>query len=360
MAKIQKVAELAGVSTATVSRALAGKPSVSAATRSRVEAAAKELGYVVSATASSLASGKTRNIGVVTPFLNSWFFTTVLKGAQRALADAGYDLTLYHLDSTPGFDLPQGSNPRRRQLFEDFLKRKRVDAILAISLELNASELEQLRGVGKPVVGLGGPLPGVPTLSVDDREIARLATDHLLALGHKSIAHIGGNPDFDIDFHLPENRRVGYEAALTAAGIELSPLMVRSADFTIPGGYNATLQLLGDPRVSPTAIFAASDEMAIGAILAARDLGKTVPGDLSVIGIDGHDLSDFFGLTTINQFPERQGQRAVQRLLARIADKDDDGSSNAGNEQLEYELLVRKSTAAPPRPSSPNTRARKA
>lgn len=345
MTKIQKVAELAGVSTATVSRALSGKSSVSPATRVRVEAAAQELGYVVSAAASSLASGRTRNVGVVTPFLNSWFYTTVLKGAQRALADAGYDLTLYHLDTNLGSDLPHAANPRRRQLFEDFLQRKRVDALLAISLELEQTELDHVRRLNKPVVGLGGPLPGVPTLSIDDKAIAQLATDHLLALGHTQIAHIGGNPDFELDFHLPSNRRVGYEESLENAGIAPDPLMVRSADFTIPGGYDATLQLLGDPRVHPTAVFAASDEMAIGAILAARDLGKSVPGDLSVVGIDGHDLGGFFGLTTIDQHPEAQGRLAVETLLTEI--ESGSGESDVDNRSLPHDLVVRKSTAAP-------------
>lgn len=347
MTKIQKVAELAGVSTATVSRALAGKDTVSPATKAKVQAAATELGYVVSAAASGLASGRTRNIGVVTPVFNSWFYATVLKGAQRALADAGYDLTLYHLDSTPRSDVLPGTNPRRKQLFEDFLQRKRVDAILAISLELDRAELERLRGVGKPVVGLGGPLPGVPTLSVDNQEMARVATEHLLALGHTEIAHLSGNQDFELDFHLPENRRAGYESALAQAGITLSPRMMRYADFTIPGGYNATLELLQDQRVEPTAVFAASDEMAIGVILAARDLGLSVPGDLSVVGIDGHDLSDFFGLTTISQFPERQGQLAVERLLAVLTNCQEDAADLGDNEPLDYELMVRTSTASP-------------
>lgn len=349
MTKIQKVAELAGVSTATVSRALAGKSSVSPATRVRVETAAKELGYVVSAAASSLASGRTRNVGVVTPFLDSWFFMSVLKGAQRALADAGFDLTLYVLDSNPKSDIPHAVNPRRLQLFEDFLQRKRVDALLAISLELEQGELDHVRRLNKPVVGLGGPLPGVPTLSVNDKEIARLATDHLLALGHTQIAHISGNADFELDFHLPSNRRDGYEESLVAAGIKPDPLLVRSADFTIAGGYDATLQLLGDPRVHPTAIFAASDEMAIGAILAARDLGKTVPGDLSVIGIDGHDLGSFFGLTTIDQHAEVQGRLAVEKLLAEI--ESGKASPEPANTHLAHELVVRKSTATPAQPT---------
>ncbi|GIG55559.1 LacI family DNA-binding transcriptional regulator [Demequina activiva] len=343
MAKIEKVAELAGVSTATVSRALAGKPTVSPATRARVERAAKELGYVVSASASSLASGRTRSVGVVLPFLSSWFYMTVLRGVQRALSDAGYDLTLYHLDTNVGADLPAEHNPRRRRLFEEFLRRKRVDALIAVSLELDANELESMRSLGKPVVGIGGPLPGVPTLSVDDRAIARLATEHLLALGHRQIAHIAGDSDFELDFHLPTTRRAGYEDALKAAGLAPDPSLVRSADFTIAGGYDATLQLLGDPWIHPTAIFAASDEMAIGAMLAARDLGREVPADVSVVGIDGHDLAGFFGLTTVDQFPEVQGRRAVETLLHQLQGDD----SPPANEALPYELVVRTSTSSP-------------
>ena len=343
MTRIQKVADLAGVSTATVSRALAGKTSVSPATRARVEAAARELGYVVSASASSLASGRTRNVGVVVPFIDSWFFMSVLKGIQRSLADAGYDLTLYHLDPEVGADRPTEENPRRRRLFEEFLRRGRVDALIAVSLELDSAELESLTALKKPVVGLGGPLPGVQTLSLDDRAVARLAVEHLIALGHRDIAHLAGDQDFELDFHLPATRRAGWEDALTAAGITPDPLLLRSADFTIAGGYDATLQLLGDPRVRPSAIFAASDEMAIGAMLAARDLGRAVPGELSVIGIDGHDLAGFFGLTTVDQFPEVQGRHAVEMLLHQL----DGDHPEPGNEELPYELVVRKSTAPP-------------
>ncbi|MFW2514482.1 LacI family DNA-binding transcriptional regulator [Demequina sp. SO4-13] len=344
MTKIQKVADLAGVSTATVSRALAGKPSVSPATRSRVEAAARELDYVVSASASSLASGKTRNVGVVVPFIDSWFYVSVLKGIQRSLADAGYDLTLYHLDPHAGDGQPRPDNPRRRRLFDEFLRRGRVDALIAVSLELDRAELESLTAINKPVVGIGGPLPGIQTLSLDDHEVAKLAVEHLLALGHRSIAHIAGDQDFEIDFHLPAHRREGWEDALSGVGLTADPSLLRTADFTIAGGYDATLQLLGDPRISPTAVFAASDEMAIGAMLAARDLGRSVPGDLSVIGIDGHELSDFFGLTTVDQFPEVQGRHAVEILLHQL----DGDRPEPGNEDLPYELVVRKSTGPPP------------
>lgn len=336
MPRIQDVADLAGVSTATVSRALSGKGTVSAATRERVASAASELGYVVSSNASSLATGRTKNVGVVIPALSQWYFSSVLEGAERALLAHGYDLTLYNLS---------GGGDERRSVFEHFLLRKRVDAVIAISLELTSGEVSRLLAMNKPIVGVGGPLPGVRTLSIDNIAVARLATEHLLALGHLQIAHIGGTPDFERDFHLPTNRRVGYEAALTAVGISPDPELFRQADFTIQGGYTAAKQLLGNPRNRPTAIFAASDEMAIGTILAARDLGLRVPEDLSVIGVDNHNLAEFFGLSTVAQFPELQGRKAVEILMEQL--HPGPRAAEVLNTPLPYELIVRSSTARP-------------
>ncbi|WP_062289668.1 LacI family DNA-binding transcriptional regulator [Demequina phytophila] len=339
MATIQGVAELAGVSTATVSRALSGKSTVSAATRQKVEDAARSLGYVASATASSLASGRTRNVGIVMPFLGSWYYANVLKGAHRALADAGYDLTLYHLEDTTRH--PE----RRRRLFNEFLGRKRVDAFIAVSLELTKEELGRIHDLGKPMVGLGGPLAGVTTLSLDDRAVAELATSHLTSLGHRRIAFIGGTEGFDLDFHLPKRRRQGWEDALTAVGAPVDPALRLEGDFTIEGGHRAALQILGDPRRRPTAIFAASDEMAIGAILAARSLGLRVPEDVSVIGIDGHELGQFFELTTVDQRPVEQGRLAAETLLAELRPQ---ASQQHPALRLPYDLTVRRSTAVAP------------
>ncbi|MEJ3405443.1 LacI family DNA-binding transcriptional regulator [Rathayibacter sp. YIM 133350] len=336
MAGIDEVAKLAGVSTATVSRALSGSVNVSPATKQRVQDAALQLDYVVSSNASSLASGRTRNIGVVVPFLGRWYFTSVLEGAQRALLRNGYDLTLYNLS---------GEGDERQSVFEHFLLRQRVDAVIAVSLELTEAEVLRLHQMKKPLVGVGGPIPGVPTLRIDDLSMARLATEHLIGLGHTRIAHIGGTHEFDLDFHLPTNRRLAYEQSLRDAGIEVDASLFASADFTIGGGYHAAKQLLGVPRGRPSAIFAASDEMGIGAILAARDLGLSVPRDVSIIGIDDHDLSEFFGLTTVAQFPQRQGEQAVEMLLEvlRPASTDAEPASAA----LPHELIVRSSTARP-------------
>jgi len=339
MAKIQKVAELAGVSTATVSRTLAGKSSVTPQTRARVEAAAKELGYVVSATASSLASGRTRNVGIVMPFLTGWFFTRVLAGAHATLADAGYDLTVYHLDQSEA----SGATERRRRLFDEVLRRKRVDAFIAVSLELTAAELEALNALDKPVVGVGGRLEGIRTLALDDSAAMRLATQHVISLGHTVIAHIGGAPELDLDFRIGTSRRTAYEAALKDAGLTVDEHLVRTADFTMDGGYQAALQLLGDPTVTPTAIVCASDEMAMGALLAARDLGREVPADLSIVGIDGHTLGEFWGLTTVAQFPEEQGRLAAEALLREL----DGEPVEKEHFSVPFTLVVRRSTRAP-------------
>ncbi|TFC77428.1 LacI family transcriptional regulator [Cryobacterium cheniae] len=336
MVGIDDVARHAGVSTATVSRALSGNGHVSPATRLKVEASAGELGYVVSSTASSLASGRMKNIGVVVPFLDRWFFSSVVEGAQKSLLKNGYDLTLFSLT---------GGGGERRSVFEHFLLRQRVDAVIAISLELTATEVATLHALHKPLVGVGGPIEGVRTLTIDDVSVARLATEHLLALGHTRIAHIGGNEDVDRDFHLPTNRRVGYELALRAAGITPAAELFMPADFTMGSGYQAAKQLLSSVHDRPTAVFAASDEMAIGVILAARDLGLVVPRDVSVIGIDDHELADFFGLTTIAQFPQAQGEKAVEILLDQLRPGQNELTDL--NTPMPFELLVRSTTARP-------------
>jgi LacI family repressor for deo operon, udp, cdd, tsx, nupC, and nupG len=330
---IDEVARLAGVSTATVSRALNGKLSVSEGTRDKVLAAASVLGYVVSSNASGLATGRTKNVGVVIPFLNRWFYSSVIEGAESALLQRGYDLTLYNLS---------GGGEERRSVFEHFLLRKRVDAVIAISLELTPNEVGRMLAMNTPIVGIGGPLPGVRTLSIDDEEVAYRCTQHLINLGHRAIAHIGGSEESERDFHLPTSRRVGYEAALADAGIHHDPELFESGHFTIESGHSAAMRLLSRAR-RPTAIFAASDEMAIGAMLAVRDLGLNVPVDVSVIGIDDHELARFFGLTTMAQFPLQQGRRAVEMLMEEL--QPGTGERTTHNVPLPVELVVRQSTA---------------
>lgn len=333
MVSIDEVARLAGVSTATVSRALSGRGHVSEASKQRVRTAAEQLGYVVSASASSLASGRNRNIGLLVPFLERWFFSTVLSGTATELMRQGFDTTLYSLAE---------DRELRRNVFDTLLRRRRVDGVIAVSLELDDEEITGLLALGIPVIAIGGPNPKLSTLTVDDVGVARLATAHLLALGHRRIAHIGASPEFDLDFHIPTQRRQGFEQALDEAGIDVNSTLFEPADFTIEGGFRAAKQLLGRPGEQPTAIFAASDEMAIGALLAARELGYRVPNDLSIVGVDGHELGEFFRLTTVDQFPLRQGGRAATAMLTALR-----GGQAPEPAPLPFELIVRGTTARP-------------
>ena len=304
MSALSDVARRAQVSKATASRALSGRGYVSEETRDRVVSAAAEIGYVVSSNAASLVTGQTRNVGVVIPHINRWYFAEVLEGIESALIAAGYDLTLYRLSDDA---------IARRRVFEYFLVRKRVDAVIAVGIEPTAHEVSLLHSLRVPIVGLGGPVDGIATISVDDAEVAALATDHLISLGHRQIMHIGNEQTNEVDFRTHADRLVGFQRAMTAAGLD--PSAHRRTEFTIAGGYATGLAVLADPRHRPTAIVAGSDEVAIGVIVAARQLGITVPGQLSITGIDGHELAAMFDLTTLAQNPSTQGAVAVDLVM---------------------------------------------
>lgn len=329
MASLEEVARRAGVSTATVSRALSGRGRLSDATRRRVRQAAAELGYVVSATASSLATGRTRSIGVLVPLLGRWFFSNVLDGMATVLSAHGYDITLYNVT---------GDAEQRRHLLRTSLRRGRVDAVIALSLEFSETEIDELESLGLPLIGLGTPSHRLSTLRVDDIAVARVATEHLLALGHREIAHIGQSREGRDELDIPTLRRRGFESALRDARI--APAGFASGDFTIEAGYRAAAELLRDAH--PTAIFAASDELAFGALFAARDAGLTVPRDISIVGVDGHELGGFFGLTTVEQFPRAQGERVAEAVLAAVGE---DVAAPASD--LPFALVERTSTAPP-------------
>ncbi|HMM82619.1 MAG TPA: LacI family DNA-binding transcriptional regulator [Terrimesophilobacter sp.] len=336
MSAIADVARLAGVSKSTASRALSGRGYVSESTRERVVQAAAELGFVVSSNAASLVTGQSRNVGVVIPFINRWFFAEVLDGIESALISSGYDLTLYRMSP----DAEQ-----RRRVFDYFLVRKRVDAVIAIGIELTAREVDRLQSLGKPIVGLGGPIDGIPTLNIDDVEVTRMATELVINLGHRDILHLGGDLDEQLDFRVHEQRLAGYRLAMATAGLEAHE-KVRAVPFDVPGGYAGALQVLADPRLRPTAIVAGCDEVAVGTIIAARQLGIQVPSQLSVVGIDGHSLAPMFGLTTFEQHPAQQGALAVKMIL----DEPPSPASDAGPRRtiLPVTLSVRTSTSGPP------------
>ena len=336
MTSIKDVARTVGVSTATVSRALRGLPRVSDETRVRVLKAAAELDYVASPSAAGLASGQTRAVGVIVPFVTRWFSASVVQGAEELLREAGYDLLLYNLG---------GDQQARDRVFRTHLLRKRVDAVLVLSLTPTDEEVAALARLDRPVAVVGATVDGWASVGIDDGATARIAMRHLIDLGHTRIGYVGGSLEEQLDFAAPMDRLTGYHDAMAAAGLPVDPAWEVIGDFTVRGGLAATrLLLAADPR--PTAVFAASDEMAVGAVHAIREAGLRVPEDVSVIGIDDHEMAEFFDLTTVAQPVHEQGQLAATLLLEAL-DEDVGQRTRPPAIIVPTRLVVRRTTAPP-------------
>jgi len=330
------VARMAGVSTATVSRALRGVDGVNSRTRERVLAAARELGYVSSPAASRLAGGRTGTVAVVVPFITRWFFSEVISGAEEVLRDRGMDLLLYNLGHVKG----------RERYFSGEAVRQRADAVLVLCLPLSDAELKALGGARIPVALVGADVKDCPSVRIDDVAGARTAVQHLVNLGHERIALISGAPGDPMGFTTQFDRRQGYRETLAAAGLSADPGLDVGGDFTVKGGERAMAQLLSRPN-PPTAVFAESDEMAFGALRMLRRGGLSAPEDISLIGFDNHALADLMDLTTIAQPVREQGARAAELLL--------DVLDGRGGEQriiMPTHLIVRGTTRPAGRASS--------
>lgn len=309
MTGIAEVAALAGVSKATASRALSGAGYVSAGARERVLDAVQQLGYVPASNAVGLATGRTRAIGVIMPYVHRWFFAAVLEGIQQVLLESGDDLLLYN--AKPG-------SVGRDRIFDDFLARKRFDGLVAVGLEPDDAELARLAGLDRPVVSVVGD-GGPDVVGIDDVAAVTIAFEHVRALGHERIAFLGGGGSPTRHWARVDRRRLeAFEALVHAAGLESVTSHV-PADVDVAGGFEAATRLLAGPGPRPTAIIATCDEVAIGATVAARRLGLVVPGDVSLVGIDDHELATTFGLTTVRQSPFDQGVHAARVILERIA-----------------------------------------
>ncbi len=326
---IRDVAREAGVSTATVSRALRGLPNVDPVTREHVKRVADRLDYVISPAASRLASGRAGSIAVITPFLARWYFSKVLHGVERILQRSDLDLLLYSTgDPSEVHRVP----PHRRL-------RRRVDAVLVIGLPVDSPDLQELFELDLPVTLIGAHSAGVSSVSIDDVEGGRMATQHLVNLGHERIGLISGRP-LPTPF-FPENDRLsGYQQALSASGLVVDQQLQVPGFFTIEGGEHAMTAQLAQPK-PPTAVFAMSDEMAFGALRALRRHGLQPGRDVSIVGFDGHEMADLLDLTTVCQPAEDLGALAARCLLDLL----DDPSIEPQAKRLPTQLYVRGSTA---------------
>jgi DNA-binding LacI/PurR family transcriptional regulator len=329
---IRDVAEAAGVSTATVSRALRGLPNVDPATRDRIATVASKLDYVISPSASRLASGRTGSIAVITPFISRWFFATVLSGVESVLQAAGMDLLLMSVtDAASGHHrLPPAPRLRRR-----------VDGVLIIAMSPSDPQLRDVLNLGMPTSMIGVNVGGVPSVMIDDVAAARIATQHLINLGHTRIGMIGGSPA-ELPFTAEFDRENGFRQAMEESGLETTPMLEAFGYFTIQGGEQAMTALLTQKN-PPTAVFAMSDEMAFGALRSLRNHGLKPGVDISVVGVDGHDMSEHLELTTVVQPVFDLGRIAAEALLVQLRTLPQD--VNLEPTRVPTQLVVRSSTA---------------
>ncbi|MBD8621305.1 substrate-binding domain-containing protein [Pseudomonas sp. CFBP 13727] len=332
MSNIREVARLAGVSVATVSRALKSPERVLLATRERVNAAVEQAGYRPNLMAVQFRSRRTFNLVILVPHIANSFFARVISGAQKAAQSAGYRVLL--CDTL-------GCEATERE-YADLVHAHQADGVLQLRAYDPFASTTHVADL-PPIVNACEILEGGrhPTVSLDNHGAARAVTEHLLALGHRRVGLINGPATSP----LTRDRRAGYEAAMRAAGITPDAKLICPGDFSLKAGYNGALQLLGMPE-RPTALFCESDEMAIGALKRIKEMGLRVPQDVSLAGFDDIELAAYCDppLTTIAQPAECFGQHAVDMLISLIEKR----PLEVRHVTLPHSLVVRQSTAGVP------------
>lgn len=327
---LAEVARHAGVGIATASRALRGNPGVAPATRVKVQQVAERLSYVASPDAMRLATGKTRRVAVLVPHIDRWFFGAMVAGLESVLRDADLDLILYHVAEK--YD--------RSRFFEQLPARRKVDAVVVVAFPVDDQERQRLALLGVHVVAAGGQSGDYPYVSIDDLAAGTQAVNHLLNLGHRRIAMLEA---LDPSQPTVTARSRAYYQCLEHAGVAVDPELVRSSDWGGEQGAASMAALLG-LRSPPTAVYAHSDEVALGALRTLRRAGLRTPDDVSIVGIDDHPLAALNDLTTVRQPVELQGRLTAKLLLGLLRGDDVDLAVD-----VPTELVVRTSTAPPRR-----------
>ncbi|PLK23998.1 LacI family DNA-binding transcriptional regulator [Novosphingobium sp. TH158] len=330
---IADVAQLAGVSTMTVSRVANQNPRVSEETRQRVLSAIAQLGYVPNQAARKLAGRRECRIGLLHSNPSSAYLNEFLVGSLEAAAQVDAEIVVE-------------AWPAQASLEEVVarLQSHRIDAVLAPPpLCDNADLLDALQHIGVAIaqIATGQPMAGATVVSLDDRDAARAMTAHLVGQGHRRIAFIRGAADQTASVL----RQAGYEDALAEAGIALDPALIADGEFTYRSGLAAAEKLLAlDPP--PTAIFASNDDMAAGVLSTAHRHGIDVPQGLSVVGFDDSAIADTVwpGLTTIRQPVAEMARRATIELAERVRNEQD---REARRTILPYTLVKRESDSTP-------------
>ena len=304
---IHNVAQEAGVGIGTVSRVVNNSPDVKPATRERVLAAIRRLNYKPDPIARSMISKRTNSIGTIVPFFTRPSFMERLRGVEAVIARLGRELVLYNVETSA----------QRDHFFRELPLHRKVDGLLIISLSPDDAVARRFRELGTPVVLIDAYSPLLTSLVVNNVEGAYQAVKRLIELGHRHIGFINGEIEGNFKFNTANDRLIGLHRALGEAGLLFEPEQVLISEWSRKGGKHAALQLLTQQK-RPTAIFAASDVQAVGALEAARELGLRVPEQLSVIGFDGIEISELLELSTMQQPLQEMGELGATRLVELI------------------------------------------
>lgn len=330
---IRDVARIAGVSPGTVSRVLNNSNLVSEATRTRVLDVVKDLNYQPNIVARRLSIGKTLTIAAIVPFFTRPSAVERLNGIVSSLAESQYDLIIHNVETPEHRDL----------VFQEIPRRERVDGVIILSLSPRDEDVDLLTKADVPIVLVDANHSDLESLNrviVDDVAGGKMATSYLFSLGHTKIGFVGDFIDNPFNFTSSGDRYLGYLEAHQDAGVQVRKEYFREDQHERYAAYLLTRQLLDLPD-PPTAVFAASDTQAMGAVRAVRDAGLLVPQDFSIVGYDDIEIAEYMGLTTVRQMLFESGQRGVELLLERLENPDMEPVC----EVLENELIVRSTTA---------------
>jgi DNA-binding LacI/PurR family transcriptional regulator len=327
---IYDIARLSGVTSATVSRVINGKHGISRETREKVIAVMRRERYFPSPAASGLRKKSTREIGILSPFFIGDFFLKIFESLHRQLKD--FDLILYNAQ-TPA---------HRREVIDRIVAEEKLCALIVASTPVLLEEEILVSSLKVPVVMVEARHPLYSSVDYDHQIGAFKAVSHLVELGHRDIAIVGGKPETRLYSPIGKERLKGYRMALDMAGIPVREDLVTSGEWTSADAMASARSLLSGTR-PPTAIFATSDVQAAGVLMAAREIGVRVPADLSVVGYDNIPFAEFLSLTTMWQHHDQLARNAANLLLEELRT----GVRAGERVVLQPELVVRSSTAAP-------------
>lgn len=330
---IRDVAEAAGVSTQTVSRVANGRPDVASDTREHVQAVIEKLGYQPSKIARSLIQGQSYTLGVVSFGLSLYGPSLLLEGVQEAAVKAGYSLMLKILDNAVAYDA--------EKILRDILSYH-VDGILWAVPEIGQNRdwiQEALHHFSVPIVFLNvQPRPNLVTAVIDNKHGGRVATQHLIDQGRQHIGIITG----PMEWWEARQRELGWREALAENGRTVDESYITNGDWT-PSSGERSIRLLLEWHPEMDAVFICNDQMALGAMKVARQMGRQIPRDLAVVGYDDIPESPYFSpaLSTVHQDVVEMGCQGVKQLLALI---DNDDAGTASPVILQPELIIRESS----------------